>query len=100
MSNLVDGVIVSMGGKDFTVPPLTFKQLRTLEPEINKLSNIQGAPSEEQMDAVVNVIHSALSRNYQEITKDEVEDMLDLGNLQKVIGAIMGVSGLTVLGEK
>lgn len=94
MTELIPGVIVNLGGTDYTVPPLSFKQLRRMLDKINLIGTIDGAPSNEQMDAIVEVVHSALARNYPDLTPDQVEDMLDLGNAGNVVKAIMGVSGL------
>ncbi len=94
MAELVEGVIVRMGGRDWTIPPLTFKQLRRLQPQLERLARINAAATPEQIGAVSEIVQAALSRNYPEITVEEVEDMLDLGNAGRVITAILSGSGL------
>ena len=94
MAELIDGVIVRMGGRDWTVPPLTFSQLRRLQPELERLSRISPAATPEQIAAVSEIVRTALSRNYPELTQAEIEDMLDLGNAARVIAAILTGSGL------
>jgi hypothetical protein len=42
----------------------------------------------------ITVIYEAVSRNYPEITQDELEDLVDLVNAPKVYMSIMGLSGL------
>jgi len=84
-----------MGGKEYIVPSLNFRQLRTLGDTIAGFGSLQGGSfTGEQMDDVIKVVHSALTRNYPEITVTDVEDMLDLNNATDVIGAILGASGL------
>lgn len=100
MAEIVDGVTIRMGGKDWTVPPLSFRLLRQLRAQIDKMSSGgSGMPSDEQLDAITEIVHTALKRNYPELTRDVVEDMLDFGNMQHVIAAIMGASGLVAQGE-
>lgn len=98
MSNIIDGVKIKMAGTDYIVPPLSFKHLRKLQPKLTLLGNIIGVPSDEQMEAVTELVHAALSRNYPEMTPDSVEELIDLSNLSTIMNAIMGVSGL-VQGE-
>lgn len=94
MAELIPGNIVNIGGKDYTVPPLSFKQLRRLLDKITLIGTIEGVPSDEQMGAIVEVVHTALARNYPDLTPEQVEDMLDLGNSGKVVQSVMGASGL------
>jgi hypothetical protein len=94
---MIDGVKISAGGKDFTVPPLNFRSIRALEADIKELAEIQpgAAMTGRQIDTVVKIIHTALTRNYPELTVAEVEDILDLGNCFKIISAILGASGFS-----
>lgn len=95
MAGLIDGVIVHMGGRDWTVAPLTFKQLRRLQPQLERLAQVNAAAAPEQIAAVSEIVRTALSRNYPEITIEAIEDMLDLGNAARVINAILTGSGLS-----
>ena len=99
MSDLIDGIAVKMGGKEYIVPPLTFKQLQKLEPSIALISSLKGAPTGKQYDAVISIVQTALSRNYPDLNAEAVSGLLDLGNMRSVIQAIMGVSGLVSSGE-
>jgi hypothetical protein len=98
---LIDGVSVRMGGRDFTIPPLTLGMVKRLAPQLEKMGGADPASisGPEAADACVTVIHAALKRNYPELTQDEVEELLDLGNMQKVTHAVMGISGLIPSGE-
>jgi hypothetical protein len=99
MTDIVDGMSIKMGGKEYIVPPLNFKQLRNLKTQIESLSGISGAPDGDQIEAVTQIVQAALSRNYPEITTDDVEGLIDLFNLRTIISAIMGISGLVASGE-
>lgn len=96
---MIDGAPVKMGGKEWVVPALSFGQLRRLMPQINSLAGFVGVPSDEQIDGMGAIIHAALSRNYPEVTLEEVIDMLDLSNAANVLMAVMGQAGLVQSGE-
>ena len=91
---MIEGALVKMGGKEWTVPALTFKQVRTLLPKLTTIPANAVELNKEQMEIVTEVTHAAVSRNYPELTVDDVEDMLDLRNVQVILLAVMGQSGL------
>lgn len=88
------GTVITLGDTEFTVAPLTFKQLRTLEPELITLESMSTRPTSEQQDAVMRIIHASVSRNNPEVSLDDMGDLIDMGNLRPAIEAVMGVSGL------
>ena len=90
MEPKIDGLKVMIGGQEYIIPPLNFRQLKTLYPLIEQMQNEQDIVK--RMEAVVTLAHAALSRNY-EITIETVEEMIDLGNLKMLIDAVMGASG-------
>lgn len=93
---MIPGTTLNMGGRDFTIAPLTLRALRELTPQLEALTTMRldEMPKPEQLGAVVDVVWSAVKRNHQEITREQVEEMLDLGNLQPAIEAVMGTSGI------
>lgn len=93
---LLEGVKVDLGGKSFIIPPLNMKSLRILGPKFTALQAALagGAMSldNETIDTLVDTIHSAMIRNYPSITRDEIEDLVDLGSLPQVFQAVMAQS--------
>lgn len=89
---MLEGAKVTLAGTEYTVPPLNLKALRTLMPQIGLLSAF--AMSDAHVDAAIKVLHAAMVRNYPAMSEDDVADLIDLGNLQVVIEAVMNVSGL------
>lgn len=90
---MIDGVTIRMGGEDFIVPPLNFKQLKQIRPVLQSLND----PSISQDDkeaSIVKCVTMALSRNYPEMTEDRIFELVDIGNSGKVMAAIMGNSGI------
>ncbi len=93
---MIDGVSVRMGGREWTVPPLTLGQMKRLAPKLAVLS-VAGAPSAmtaEQIDAIGQIVAAALSRNYPEMTPENVLELLDGGNTVAVYAAVLTGSGL------
>jgi len=94
---LLRGVSVELGGTDYTVPPLNFRQLRELEQELSALGSVTTnslSIAAADVANVVKVAHAALSRNYPELTLAQVEELVDLGNAKDLMMAVAGVSGL------
>jgi len=91
---LLNGVKVSMSGQEYILPPLTLGTLKRLGGKLNTLANITTVPNEEQCDVMCEIVHASLTRNYPEVTKETLYEMLDLGNMQVVFQAVLGVSGI------
>lgn len=90
-----DGVNVTLGGAEYTVPPLTLGAIRRLMPRINAMSGAKdGTLNGDMLDAISEVAHAALVRNYPEMTRETLDDLIDLKNVQSLTMAIMGASGL------
>jgi hypothetical protein len=95
-----EGVPITIAGKEWIVPALNFAAIRRLRTQIEAIASIPlGAGlTDEQIDTVILIIHTALVRNYPGLTKDNVEDMMTLANIKPIINAIMGISGFVSSG--
>jgi hypothetical protein len=91
---VIPGVMVAMGGQQWTIPPLTLGQLRRLMPKVRQLTEIDAQMGETQIGVLVEIVTAALQRNYPEMTEDTVEDLLDLGNAGTILNAVLTGSGL------
>jgi hypothetical protein len=109
-----DGERLKLGDREFVVPPLNWRRIRKLIPVFNRMEQAkaasQSAPgvdaapgfsmpgmgkiTDAMLTDFITVIYEAVSRNYPEITQDELEDLVDLVNAPKVYMSIMGLSGL------
>lgn len=86
------GIKKTIGGTDYIVPPIS---LRTLQQLQSQIENFNGATlSPEALDTAITVIHSALKRNYPDITEDQVSDLVDVGNMFDLFETVMDVSGM------
>ncbi len=90
---MIEGAKISMAGMEYIVPPLSFKQLKSLAKDVDGLASSGSSISSEQMDMAVRVIHAALSRNYPGMTVEQIEEMVDLGNFQQIVEAVLGAAG-------
>ncbi len=91
---MIPGVIVAMGGRDWTVPPLTLGQLRRLMPKVRQLTDIGAQMDETQIGVLIEIVAAALQRNYPDMMAETVENLLDLGNAGAVLHAVLTGSGL------
>jgi hypothetical protein len=92
---MIPGIKIPMGDHEYEVPPLTLGQLRRLQARTADLSS---GDAGKVMMAICEIVQAAMSRNYPNITVENVEELIDLGNREKVIAAVLGSSGLK-LGE-
>lgn len=103
---LLEGQKLNLGGRDFIVPPLNIKALRILGPRFNQLQKIADSGDLAEMfngdnlDTLVDVVHAAIVRNYPDVTREEMEDLIDLANLQPLFMSICGQSGLQQKGPR
>lgn len=88
----VKGIPVDLGGDEFIVPPLALGALEQLQERISAFRGDIG--DKDQVATVIDAAHSALKRNYPELTREEVADSIDVGNMAEVFEAVMDVSGL------
>jgi hypothetical protein len=91
---MIPGVLVTMAGQDWVVPPLTLGQLRRLMPKVRELTEIGASMGESQIGVLVEIVTAALQRNYPDMSADQVENLLDLGNASAVLNAVLTGSGL------
>ena len=88
----VKGIPLTLGGTIHVVPPLA---LGAMEQLAEALANFTGDIRDtSQISTVVSAAHAALKRNYPDITREQVGEMLDLENMQSVMEAVMDVSGM------
>lgn len=84
---------VVLGGREFTLSPLTLGDLRKLEPALLGVEQRveKGFAS---MLSLVPVIHASLSKLHPDIALEGLEEMLDLSSFAQVLDRVLEVSGL------
>lgn len=100
---LIPGLTITIGHRKLVVPPLNLARVKRLKDELAILTDKQLASGDnsgfQHMEASVTIIHTALTRNYPDLTREEVEDLVDMGNIAPVLSAVLGQSGF-VQGEQ
>ena len=82
------GVPVELGGTVYIIPPLSLGALETLE---SAMAEFQSGKN--QVKNSISIVHAALVRNYPEVTRAEVADLVDMQTAGAVVDAVMCVSG-------
>jgi hypothetical protein len=85
----VPGVELNLGGTIYTVPPLSLGTLEKLQKESKDFT-----ASTASVTTVIDATTAALKRNYPEMTRDAVAELIDLSMMADVMGAVMDVSGI------
>jgi hypothetical protein len=84
--------VITLAGRSFTLRPLTLGQLRTILPAFARAA---GLAREEAVDAAIDILAAALSRDAPEITRAALLDWEMLpAELIAAVDAIARLSGL------
>lgn len=87
----VPGKAMNLAGSEYIIAPLNLRQLEELGDVIdgvNKLVTLRDVSR-----AALALAHASLSRNYPEITKAKVAEIVDVGNMRDVIETVLTTSG-------
>jgi len=88
---MIKGIKMELGGTVYVVPPLSLGAIETMQDQISKF---QAGTNLQSVATVIDALFSALSRNYPEMTREQVAKVVDLGDMQEVMEAVMDVGGL------
>lgn len=83
------GTRLVLGAMAYILPPLSLGAVEDFEERIEKMNTMTRG---EQLRTIVDLAHRALSRNYPELTRDEVRELIDVGNANEVYLAIMSAA--------
>ena len=83
------GTKIMIGGSEFVFSPLSLGSIESMKDE---LANLGSEDLVVQAKTAVSIAHASLKRNYSEMTREEVSDMIDLSNFKEIIEAVMNVS--------
>ena len=81
------GATIKIDGQPFVFAPLSLGAVEKLLPALQGFS-----PND--VGTVIEVAHKSLKRNYPDITRDDVADMLYIDQLEEVMSVVMSASGL------
>lgn len=93
------GKSVKIGDKDYVLPSLSVKQAKALWPQILDLDKIGGSVEEvkaampQKFDDMLKIIHAAMSRNYPDVTIEQLEEDVSIHQVKQLLLIVSGQSG-------
>ena len=87
----IPGTVINLSGVTFVMPPLNLDQIREYDAVIPSLGKKTGFKN--NLDEALPIIHAALSRNYPDLRVEELSALLDLGNFESTVTALVQSSG-------
>ena len=91
-STKVKGIPFPFSDRVLVIPPLSLGAAEKLKDRLSALD--EGTISPEYIGTVIDSVYAALQRNYPDMTREEVADMIDLENMQEVMTCALDVGGL------
>jgi hypothetical protein len=85
---MADGVTIVLGGRQFAIRALTFRQLRDIEEALGRALQ-PGARTRIDFDAAIDILASALSRIDPALTRDAILDLE--GGKDEIVAATRAV---------
>ena len=89
---MIEGVMIKVGGEEKTLPPLNWKAAKRF---YKKITGGDLNDPEKVIDLFPVLLHTALLRNYPELTQEELEEVITPGELLAAIPLLLQVSGFT-----
>ena len=84
---MTDGKKITLNGREFIVPPAPLSCVRRYHEVFEGAAPVT-------ILIMAGIIHAALTRNYPDLTQDELEnDYLNVANMKEVFNIVMNVSG-------
>lgn len=90
-----EGVVTVIGDRTFVVPALSVGQARKLWPEILEMNDgITATNLPEKHSKWMDIVHAAITRNYPDLKREELEELVDLRCIKQLMMLVMGNSEL------
>lgn len=101
-----DGEHVYMAGREWVIPPLSLRYIRLNKERLAKMRalakkgklDFADAELDEFLDEAREIILAAMQRNYPVLSKDDLEEWIDLATLPRLVLAVMSASGFAMRG--
>lgn len=86
------GIPFNFDGRILVIPPLSLGAMERLQKRLAGMSDDMFDP--ENIGTVIDTLHAALGRNYPDMAREEVANLVDLENMQEAMTCAMDISGL------
>lgn len=88
----VKGIPFEFSDRVLVIPPLSLGAMEQMQERLSGIKEDLSDPV--YIGTVIDTLHAALGRNYPDMTREEVADLVDLENMQDVMECAMDVAGL------
>lgn len=89
------GVKMRIGKGEYIVPALSVRMVKRHQATLAAAAALRDRPpSDDEVDAMINVVLDALSRNYSELDRDAMQDEIDMRSLPDLLKAVTAQTGL------
>ena len=89
---MIAGITFDFGDdRRLIIAPLS---LGTLEAMRERIEKLQGAADPASVSTVIDLAHASLKRNYPSMSREDVAELVDVGNMGDLVDAAMDVSGI------
>lgn len=88
----IKGILFDFGGESLVIPPISLGALEQLQERIGSFTG--DVTDSQQVGTVIDAAHAALQRNYPEMTRAQVANLIDVANMGDVFTSLMDVSGM------
>jgi len=92
------GVPLYLNGQNYYIPSLSTRDFRANQ-ETLVAPFPEGAAPGDSFDRYIPIILLALNRNYPEVTRENLEEWLDLYTFRQAIATVQGASGIVPVSE-
>lgn len=90
------GLSIKVGERTLLVPPLSFNQLEAHKEDLEAIDEVEKNPADALKNGAFRrmlvLMHAAVSRNYPEMSLEDVGDLVDLANFKQFVQAVTGAS--------
>jgi hypothetical protein len=81
------------GGQKYIVPPLSLGSLELLQDRLEALQK-DSPTSPESIRTIIDATHAALLRNYPDLARETVANLIDVSNMHDVMASVLDIAGL------
>jgi hypothetical protein len=91
LPGLIPGTLLNLSGVKLVMPPLNLDQIQQFSESTASIGS--GKSMQENMEIALPILHAAMTRNYPDMTLDDLRGLLDISNFQEACAALWKSSG-------
>lgn len=94
---MIRGTVIDLGGQRWVLPPANVTTMQfhaEFFKSAAKGGELDAEAAFDQLPVIADIVYRSLKRNYPEVTEEQVQDAVDLGNMGELMQAVFQSSGL------